>query len=90
MRRGAHDTESPYQLPPLRQTEGFVAPSWHGTGSTGARSHEADLAVDLPPQRTDQPLHLVVDSTGLKVYGEGSGRCVSTAGRSGAPGANCT
>ena len=32
---------------------------------------QADLAVDLPPQRTDQPLHLVVDSTGLKVYGEG-------------------
>ncbi|WP_316157375.1 IS5 family transposase [Cupriavidus sp. BIC8F] len=30
-----------------------------------------DLEVVLPSLRTDEPLHLVVDSTGLKVFGEG-------------------
>ena len=32
---------------------------------------QADLAVAMPTQPKDQPLHLVVDATGLKVYGEG-------------------
>ena len=30
-----------------------------------------DLAVILPALRTGEPMHLVVDSTGLKVFGEG-------------------
>ncbi len=30
-----------------------------------------DLHVVLPASRGDEPLHLVVDSTGLKVFGEG-------------------
>ncbi|KAF1008357.1 MAG: IS5 family transposase ISBam3 [Burkholderia gladioli] len=29
------------------------------------------LAVELPILRDNEPIHLVVDSTGLKVYGEG-------------------
>ena len=66
-----------YHLP-LRQTEGFVGSILALMGldlqvpdHTTLSRRQADLAVDLPPQRTDQPLHLVVDSTGLKVYGEG-------------------
>jgi hypothetical protein len=31
----------------------------------------ADLSVDLAPSETGKPKHIVVDSTGLKVYGEG-------------------
>jgi len=30
-----------------------------------------DLAVDLAPGESDEPKHIVVDSTGLKIYGEG-------------------
>ena len=29
------------------------------------------LDVDLPTSKTDEPKHIVVDSTGLKIYGEG-------------------
>ena len=63
---------------PLRQTEGFVASILALMGldlrvpdhTTLSRRH-ADLAVALPHQRGGEPMHLVVDSTGLKVYGEG-------------------
>lgn len=65
---------------PLRQTQGFVesllvlmgldksleAPTY----STLSR-RQARLTVDIPVQPTKEPMHLVVDSTGLKVYGEG-------------------
>ena len=66
---------------PLRQTQGFiqsllalmqselVAPDY----STLSRRQGA-LAVGLPKKQPDSPaspMHLVVDSTGLKVYGEG-------------------
>ena len=63
---------------PLRQTQGFIqslldlmglalaAPDY----STLSR-RQGHLAVILPRQRPDTPMHLVVDSTGLKVYGEG-------------------
>jgi hypothetical protein len=66
-----------YQLK-LRQTEGFVGslmqlmeldlrvPDY----STLSR-RAADLAVDLPRQARDEPIHVVVDATGVKVYGEG-------------------
>jgi hypothetical protein len=30
-----------------------------------------DLEVDLSPSKTTEPKHIVVDSTGLKIYGEG-------------------
>ena len=66
-----------YHLP-LRQTEGFVASVLALMGldlrvpdHTTLSRRQAGLAVAWPPQRGDQPMHLVVDSTGLKVYGEG-------------------
>ena len=63
---------------PLRQTQGFIqslldlmqlalaAPDY----STLSR-RQGSLAVVLPTPCPDKPMHLVVDSTGLKVYGEG-------------------
>ncbi|KAF1012180.1 MAG: hypothetical protein E5299_01238 [Burkholderia gladioli] len=43
------------------------------------------LDVELPILRDSEPIHLVVDSTGLKVYGEGEWKGdASTATRSGA------
>ena len=63
---------------PLRQTQGFIqsllglmrlalaVPDY----STLSR-RQGQLAVVLPKKRPPQPMHLVVDSTGLKVYGEG-------------------
>jgi len=66
-----------YRLP-LRATEGLLrsvlqllnvnldVPDY----STLCRRRQT-LAVSLPVQARQQPLHLVVDSTGLKVYGEG-------------------
>jgi len=63
---------------PLRQTQGFiqsllglmqlalVVPDY----STLSR-RQGRLRVVLPRKPTDSPMHLVVDSTGLKVYGEG-------------------
>ena len=62
----------------LRQTQGFVqsllemldldlsAPDY----STLSRRHR-ELEVHVPVQPTDKPRHLVADSTGLKLYGEG-------------------
>jgi hypothetical protein len=65
---------------PLRQTQGFVESllvlmGLHAlldtpTYSTFSR-RQRTLKVDLPVQPTEEPMHLVVDSTGLKVYGEG-------------------
>ena len=43
----------------------------------------------MPVVEGDGPRHVVVDSTGVKVYGEGNGRCVNMATASVAPGANC-
>ena len=63
---------------PLRQTQGFIQSLLDLMGlavavpdySTLSRRH-GSLAVVLPSKHPDQPMHLVVDSTGLKVYGEG-------------------
>ena len=63
---------------PLRQTQGFIQSLLDLMGlalavpdySTLSR-RQGKLAVVLPSKRPDQPMHLVVDSTGLKVYGEG-------------------
>ena len=84
---------------PLRQTQGFIQSLLALMGlalavpdySTLSRRQGA-LAVVLPkkqPDSPDSPMHLVVDSTGLKVYGRASGRCVNTAGANGGHGANC-
>jgi hypothetical protein len=63
---------------PYRQTEGLgqsilallkarvKAPNY-----TTLCKRSADLAVDLSPSQVQQAKHIVVDSTGLKVYGEG-------------------
>ncbi len=63
---------------PLRQTQGFAQsvlqlmasdlpiPNY----STLSRRQEG-LAVALPRRAKDEPLHVVIDSTGLKIYGEG-------------------
>ena len=63
---------------PLRQTQGFIQSLLDLMGlalavpdySTLSR-RQGQLAVVLPTQRTHKSMHLVVDSTGLKVYGEG-------------------
>ena len=66
---------------PLRQTQGFIQSLLDLMGldlatpdySTLSR-RQGSLAVVLPKKQTDRPdrpMHLVVDSTGLKVYGEG-------------------
>lgn len=64
----------------LRQTQGFVESLWTLMGlderldvpdySTLSR-RQSTLPIALPVQPTNGPMHLVVDSTGLKVYGEG-------------------
>ena len=48
----------------------------------------ADLRIDLARQGRG-PLHLVLDTTGLKVYGGGSGRSARTASPGGGPGGSC-
>ncbi|MXW80854.1 MAG: IS5 family transposase [Gemmatimonadetes bacterium] len=63
---------------PLRQTQGFIQSLLDLMGlavavpdySTLSR-RQGNLAVVLPTRCPDKPMHLVVDSTGLKVYGEG-------------------
>ena len=63
---------------PLRQTEGFLSSILELMGvelavpdhTTLSRRH-AGLQVALPVQPRRAPMHLVVDATGLKVYGEG-------------------
>ena len=63
---------------PLRQTEGFLRSILALMGvafavpdhTTLSRRH-AGLKVALPVQPRHEPMHLVVDATGLKVSGEG-------------------
>ena len=64
---------------PLRQTQGFVQSLLRLLGldlptpdySTLSR-RQNDLAVPLPRAVSrDEPIHVVIDSTGLKVFGEG-------------------
>jgi Transposase DDE domain len=51
----------------------------------------AALAVALGALPRSTPLHLVIDSSGFKgSTAKASGKCASTAGASGARGANCT
>ena len=66
-----------YHLP-LRQTEGFVESLLHLMGlDLSAPDHstlsrwQKGLPVDVPTRPAQEPIHLVVDSSGLKVYGEG-------------------
>jgi len=68
-----------YHLP-LRQTEGFLLSIMDLLGSTlpvpdytTICKRAGDLLVDLPVRGTapGERIHIVIDSTGLKVYGEG-------------------
>jgi IS5 family transposase len=69
--------EEVYRLP-LRATEGLMSSVVRLLGvelsvpcyTTLCRRRRA-LEVELPRLRQSEPLHLVVDSTGIKVYGEG-------------------
>lgn len=63
---------------PYRQTEGFGRSMMALLGVkvsvpdyTTLCKRSADLAVDLSPRQVQGAKHVVVDSTGLKVYGEG-------------------
>jgi IS5 family transposase len=63
---------------PYRQTEGFGRSLMELLGANVAIpdystlcKRSADLAVKLPPSQVQNAKHIVVDSTGLKVYGEG-------------------
>lgn len=63
---------------PLRQTTGFVASllklaglDWPVPDFSTLCRREKTLAVQLPYQGSKGPLHLLVDSTGIKVRGEG-------------------
>jgi len=73
---------------PLRATEGFVdsllkmldlplkSPDY-----SLLSVRQKNLALELPRINSDEPMHLVVDSTGLKLYGEGEWK-VRTHGKS--------
>jgi hypothetical protein len=63
----------------LRETEGFVESLFDLMGLedlpvpdyTTLSKRQGDLDIDLPTSPKSSPMHLVIDSTGLKVYGEG-------------------
>ena len=63
---------------PLRQTEGFVQSllglmglNLSALDHTTLSRRQKGLNVDLPVQPSAPPRHIAVDSTGLKLYGEG-------------------
>ena len=65
---------------PLREAQGFVESllvlvgldEWLDALTYATLSRrQGSLAVAMPVKPTREPMHLVVDSTGLKVYGEG-------------------
>jgi IS5 family transposase len=63
---------------PLRQTEGFGRSVMRRLGMdvkvpdyTTLCKRKKDLKVKLSTTKRKEPLHILVDSTGLKVYGEG-------------------
>ncbi len=63
---------------PLRQTEGFVASligllglTLNAPDHTTLSRRNRDVEVPRLPRGQDGPLHLVIDSTGLKIFGDG-------------------
>ncbi len=63
---------------PLRQTEGFVASllrlmdlDLSVPDHTTLSRRNKDVNVPLPTRAHDGPIHLIVDSTGLKIFGAG-------------------
>ena len=62
----------------LRQTTGFVESllrlvglDWTMTDFSTLSRRQKTLAVNIPYRRLKGPLHLLIDSTGIKVEGEG-------------------
>ncbi len=62
----------------LRQTEGMVESlikltnlDWTVPDSSTLCRRQKDLTVNIPYRRAEGPLHLLVDSTGIKILGEG-------------------
>ncbi len=81
-----------YRLP-LRGAQGFVGSVLGLMGLALPTPHystlsrrQAGLELEVPRLTRDQPMHLVVDSTGCKVYGEGEWK-VRVHGKSKRPGA---
>ena len=65
----------------LRQTTGFVGSllqliglDWDGPGFSTLSRRQKALKVNIPYRGSDGSLHLLVDSTGIKVEGEGEYR----------------
>jgi hypothetical protein len=72
------DTSKRTEHLPLRALQGFAQslrklafPSLAVPNYTTLSRRAQTLKVALPTQRPNEPMHLVLDSTGLKVYGEG-------------------
>jgi len=66
-----------YHLP-LRQTEGFLESiltlmglEWKAPDHSTLSRRHSGLDIPLPTRPVGEPIHLVVDSSGLKGYGEG-------------------
>jgi hypothetical protein len=62
---------------PLRQTTGFVGLDWAAPDFSTLCRRQKTLSVAIPYKGSTGPLHLLVDSTGIKAEGEGalSGSC---------------
>lgn len=63
---------------PLRQTERFLQSVFRITESdlpvpdyTTVSKRSESLSVDLSVRHRDAPIHIVIDSSGMKIYGEG-------------------
>jgi hypothetical protein len=80
----------------LRQTEGLIGSILRLLGLELAVPDHTTLSrraetLEVPrPRPGGEPVHLLVDSTGLRLSGPGSGRSRSTAPKSAGPGASCT
>ena len=71
---------------PLRQTEGFVASllrlmdlDLNAPDHTTLSRRNRDVLVPALRRADDRPIHLIVDSTGLTIYGAGDGKAQSSA-----------
>ena len=81
----------------LRQTTGFVESllrlvglNWTVPDFSTLSRRQKTLAVNIPYRGSKGPLHLLIDSTGIKVEGEGEWHARSMAARNGASGASST
>jgi hypothetical protein len=71
------DDEGPFGMA-LRQTTGFVESllcliglNWEVPDFSPLSRRQKTLAVNIPHRGSQGPLHLLIDSTGIKVEGEG-------------------